>query len=141
MRRPEFVDARAIPEGLCCSICSDTLFEPMRTPRHHVFCRACIESWLQREKTCPLDKKPLIARDLASDRFVGNILDDYRVRCGDDCPWEGNFGEYDAHSKVCATQGAGQQACRFKSHGCRFSSANDVAVHESTCPYAWVRCR
>lgn len=36
-----------------CSICLAALDNPVALPCNHMFCRACIEEWLDRERNCP----------------------------------------------------------------------------------------
>lgn len=48
----ELVAAGALDE---CPICMDDVSVPVITPCAHVFCRACLESWMLNEaKGCPL---------------------------------------------------------------------------------------
>ena len=42
-----------------CSICMDTLSNPVLTTCHHVFCLQCIVPWFQRSHTCPQCRTPL----------------------------------------------------------------------------------
>lgn len=37
-----------------CSICQDTIKNPVETLCHHLFCKECIEKWFTDHKTCPI---------------------------------------------------------------------------------------
>jgi E3 ubiquitin-protein ligase RNFT1 len=36
-----------------CAICLESLNVPLKLPCDHIFCEACLMSWMQREATCP----------------------------------------------------------------------------------------
>jgi hypothetical protein len=36
-----------------CAICLDAVTVPLKLPCDHIFCEACVMSWMQREATCP----------------------------------------------------------------------------------------
>ena len=40
--------------GDCCSICQDTMSQPLKLRCKHIFCEECIGEWLERDITCPL---------------------------------------------------------------------------------------
>jgi len=48
-----------------CSICQEQFTSPVKLHCQHVFCQACIESWFQREKTCPLCRTVVVKTTFA----------------------------------------------------------------------------
>ena len=49
-----------VDEELICPICSAVLEEPLQAPEcEHAFCAACIKEWLNRQRTCPVDRNPI----------------------------------------------------------------------------------
>jgi hypothetical protein len=44
-----------VEEGMC-PICKEKLVEPLSTPCAHVFCKVCLETWLEENDTCPIDR-------------------------------------------------------------------------------------
>ena len=70
-----------VDEELICCICHEVLLMPMVCREGHTFCEACIESWLERNNTCPMDRKNLEKTDLTPVRIVANMIDKMEVRC------------------------------------------------------------
>jgi hypothetical protein len=49
-----FMLADTLSERLAsCPICYQTLADPKTTPRGHIFCRVCLDTWLSRSSSCP----------------------------------------------------------------------------------------
>ncbi|GFR03934.1 e3 ubiquitin-protein ligase NRDP1 [Trichonephila clavata] len=54
-----------VDEELICPICSSVLEEPLHAPQcEHAFCKSCINEWLSRQPSCPVDRQPLTPNDL-----------------------------------------------------------------------------
>jgi E3 ubiquitin-protein ligase RNFT1 len=49
----------AADDDTVCSICHDTLNSPVRLTCNHLYCEACIATWLAKEKTCPMCRATL----------------------------------------------------------------------------------
>src|SRR5437870_1594728 len=66
-----------------CSICGDVFLQPVQRPLcEHVFCRECIESWLEKQNTCPQCRKPLNKDDLKdAPLLVRTLLGDLELCC------------------------------------------------------------
>ncbi|KAK4886970.1 hypothetical protein RN001_003241 [Aquatica leii] len=65
-----------------CPICLAWLRDPMQTSCGHRFCRKCIQSWLEREKACPVDNKPLDKdNDIFPDNFTRREISQQRLKC------------------------------------------------------------
>ncbi len=49
-----------VDEELICPICSAVLEDPLQAPEcEHAFCAECINEWLKRQRTCPVDRNPI----------------------------------------------------------------------------------
>ncbi|GFQ66400.1 e3 ubiquitin-protein ligase PDZRN3-B [Trichonephila clavata] len=44
-------------EELICSICRSVFCDPVQSPCNHVFCRNCINKWLENNRNCPICRK------------------------------------------------------------------------------------
>ena len=62
--------------NLCCSICLNVFSHPVRTACGHVFCGACLQSWLAQKAQCPDCRAPVVdaARDRFAERLVAAVL-------------------------------------------------------------------
>ena len=68
---------------LICSICTNVLEDPVQTPCSHVFCRKCIQKWLDTgSNNCPIDRE-LLTLDLLKpeSRITMRRLNRYSIRC------------------------------------------------------------
>ncbi|XP_077864327.1 E3 ubiquitin-protein ligase NRDP1-like [Saccoglossus kowalevskii] len=65
-----------VDEELVCPICSGVLEEPVQAPQcEHAFCTACIQEWLSRQHTCPVDRNSITPQQLkAVPRILRNLL-------------------------------------------------------------------
>ena len=71
-----------VDKSLICSICHNVFDNPVQDPDGHVFCRQCIETWIENEKyKCPIDKKRLIVHDLKQANTVKNKVDYLDISC------------------------------------------------------------
>lgn len=63
-------------EELICVICGGVLEDPvMAEDCEHSFCRKCIEAWLKRQQTCPVDRSQLNSSQLKPvPRIMRNML-------------------------------------------------------------------
>ncbi|XP_071941330.1 E3 ubiquitin-protein ligase NRDP1-like [Antedon mediterranea] len=72
-----------VDEELICPICSGVLEEPVQAPQcEHAFCSACIQEWLSRQHTCPVDRNPITPQQLKPvPRILRNLLARLRIAC------------------------------------------------------------
>ncbi|KAJ9579933.1 hypothetical protein L9F63_004406 [Diploptera punctata] len=65
-----------VDEELVCPICSGVLEDPLQAPVcEHAFCRACIQEWISRQPTCPVDRQPITSAQLRPvPRILRNLL-------------------------------------------------------------------
>lgn len=72
-----------VDEELICPICSSVLEEPLQVIScEHAFCSACIQEWLSRQPTCPVDRNPITTANLRSvPRILRNLLARLSISC------------------------------------------------------------
>jgi hypothetical protein len=62
-------------EEYTCSICQDIFRNPVVTNCClQTFCEQCINEWLETNKTCPYDRKPLNRSELSSPPRSVNLI-------------------------------------------------------------------
>ena len=92
----KLVDARSVPAGLRCVICTDVFAEPLCAVNcQHVFCASCINRALGVQPQCPLCRVALDAGQLRPCQPLRALLDDLQVRCdykASGCGWTGAAG-------------------------------------------------
>ena len=98
---------------LLCAICRSVIDGPCETPCRHVFCKVCIETWLNLGHTCPTCRKWLSKDRLKPGLpLLANMINRLKVYC--------------KHQFI----------------GCRSSfTLESAATHEKECGYAPIRCR
>ena len=107
--------------NLSCSICLNVFSHPVRTACGHVFCAACLQSWLPQKAQCPECRAPVTeaTRDRFAERLVSNVEGYCQFR-SHGCRWVGRRGEMAAHlasdcpavTICCPNQGCGQEVPR-----------------------------
>lgn len=72
-----------VDEELICPICSGVLEEPLQAPAcEHAFCASCIQEWLTRQPTCPVDRNPITPNQLKPvPRILRNLLSRLHIAC------------------------------------------------------------
>uniref|UniRef100_A0A8D9EG61 E3 ubiquitin-protein ligase NRDP1 n=1 Tax=Cacopsylla melanoneura TaxID=428564 RepID=A0A8D9EG61_9HEMI len=72
-----------VDEELICSICSGVFEEPLQAPTcEHAFCKACINEWISRQPTCPVDRLPITAAQLRpAPRLLRKLLSRLVISC------------------------------------------------------------
>ncbi|XP_044017483.1 E3 ubiquitin-protein ligase NRDP1 isoform X1 [Aphidius gifuensis] len=78
-----------VDEELVCPICSGVLEDPVQVSDvlqaqvcEHAFCRACINEWINRQPTCPLDRTPITSAQLRPvPRILRNLLARLSISC------------------------------------------------------------
>ena len=107
--------------NLSCSICLNVFSHPVRTACGHVFCQACLQSWLPQKAQCPECRAPVTeaTRDRFAERLVSNVEGFCQFR-SHGCRWVGRRGEMSAHlasdcpavTICCPNQGCGREVPR-----------------------------
>lgn len=72
-----------VDEELICPICTSVLEDPLQaTPCEHAFCKNCIQLWMQRQPTCPVDRTALTEQNLRCvPRILRNLLARLNISC------------------------------------------------------------
>ena len=78
-----FIRTKSIEAELICSICTDVVEDPVQTEFDHIFCRDCINEWLQKGNgTCPVERHVISQDSLKSpNRIIKQILNNLIIRC------------------------------------------------------------
>jgi hypothetical protein len=125
-----------------CNICHEVLREPRSCHLGHLFCRGCIERWLVKHATCPVDRSsltvqalvvPALAKELTGRLKVASPNEAVGRRKG--CPWTGVFDEIEGHMKV----------CEFRIVPCKWCKKKKIAAateaHALKCNLRLVECK
>ncbi|XP_071490891.1 E3 ubiquitin-protein ligase NRDP1-like [Diadema antillarum] len=72
-----------VDEELICPICSSVLEDPQQAPEcEHAFCSSCIQEWLSRQHTCPVDRNHITSQQLKPvPRILRNLLARLQIKC------------------------------------------------------------
>ncbi|XP_064623107.1 uncharacterized protein LOC135485213 [Lineus longissimus] len=137
------VDRFEVPPDaeLVCCICQGVLDQPKETPCRHVFCQVCIETWLEKHRTCPtcrgITRKDQLQNVLP---LLQNMINRLRLRCvnhANGCQevWMTEH-HTDVHDDVCP-----YKKIKCKHRLCkRELIRKNLAKHESTCDLAEGMC-
>ncbi|ESO84941.1 hypothetical protein LOTGIDRAFT_131348 [Lottia gigantea] len=129
-------------QELICCICTNVLDEPMESPCRHVFCKICIETWLNNRSTCPTcrftvtngDLKPVLP-------LVRNMLNKLTLICDfsdNGCKDLVLLEKYQNHIKACDYE---KVVCRYPK--CALSMLRKlIKTHEEEeCKYREIICQ
>ena len=134
--------------NLVCSICLNVFSHPVRTACGHVFCQACLQSWLPQKAQCPECRAPVTEahRDRFAERLVSNVEGVCQFR-SHGCRWVGRRGDMAAHlasdcpavTICCPNPGCGHEVSRsgLPEHlrTCAVGIAPRPAAEQSECPW------
>src|SRR5258705_13878407 len=73
----------SVPEEFICSICCNVFLKPVQKLLcEHMFCEECINSWLEREQTCPIDRERMMVAELKpGPRLLISLLGKLEIKC------------------------------------------------------------
>ena len=98
-----------IKEEFICPICCDILEDPVLLEScEHVFCRLCIEEWLQKceQKLCPIDRQEINDKSIRPpQRSFRNLITNLLICCNfndNGCQEYVRIEELSLHSSKCA---------------------------------------
>lgn len=76
-----FVDLPSLIEDeLCCNICCGIFQKPVITHCGHTFCKECLITWFDYEKTCPICRK-IVTKICKPPIIITNILSRLKIKC------------------------------------------------------------
>lgn len=132
MLRLRYANPTTIPKSLRCSICLEPFFQPIRTPCGHVFCKECLDAWVQKKPSCPLDAQPLpSAGPFQVDYVLSELFAEFPILCPNECPWTGLQRDVTSHLLTCPTQNV---SC--SNLGCtEVLPRKEIAKHQESCPH------
>lgn len=128
------------PDLICC-ICQGVLNGPVESPCRHVYCRLCIERWLDNNENCPTCRDVLHTSELKPVLpILQNMINRLTRKCRfmfSGCKEKIPVERFESHIK----------ACDFELFDCRFSKCGqkiprkDLKIHEEeTCSFRELRC-
>ena len=88
-----------------CAICMSLVEYPVYTRCSHVFCKSCLDEWLENKRNCPKCKEDLNGSDAVRDLkeaapLANRILCRVCVKCPlfkQGCKWQGSYGDLNSH--------------------------------------------
>lgn len=113
----------------------------MESPCRHVFCKICIETWLNNHHNCPTCRRSLRATRLKPVLpLVQNMINRLQMSCDfsvNGCKEILTLEQYDSHLKICDYE---KLKCRFSKCGIEVLR-KDLSEHEEDlCEYREKRC-
>lgn len=102
-------ESQEIVKDYICSLCQGILKDPVMDQCSHVFCRKCIENYLEVKKTCPSNNNYILDKNkMNSIKFVSQILERQTIHCLNKekgCDWVNKLENLDQHLQfVCKKQ-------------------------------------
>ncbi|XP_013389977.1 dentin sialophosphoprotein [Lingula anatina] len=137
----EQFDPAPVPELVCC-ICHCVFLDPVQTPCAHVFCRICIETWLDSHQSCPTCRRQGIKKaDLEETvPIIRSMIQSLTMRCDNKengCTELMKLEQYETHIKDCPFA---LLQCKFKKCGEKILRMN-LSDHENqSCPHREKQC-
>ncbi|CBZ23651.1 hypothetical protein, unknown function [Leishmania mexicana MHOM/GT/2001/U1103] len=143
------VRPRQTPDDLVCGVCMSVCRQPTAAACGHLFCRRCLQSWMQenRTATCPLDRTPILVELLHTDARAQRQINALACRCpaslsrasqwalrqlGSASPVLGDRTEEDE---------GGDGDARREHPRCMWAGCvSDAAAHLRQCPYIIIEC-
>ena len=132
---------------MTCPICLEFFESPKETPCHHVYCKSCIENYLEKQSTCPDCRQPLSKGQLAISSFE-RLVNKLEVYCSNKihknckqtkgCNWKGHRMDLQTHlENDCC-----HNFCENSAKGCPYEgSKKQLKLHiEEECEYVLISC-
>jgi len=123
----------SVDEELICPICSAVLEDPRLAPEcEHAFCADCIVQWLNRQQTCPVDRRSISIAELKPvPRILKNLLSRLEIRCDNElygCSVVVKLDTLSHHLKECEHNPKKPVPC---SQGCGLTVPKDEMVEHN----------
>ncbi|XP_070580265.1 protein rtoA-like [Ptychodera flava] len=126
---------------LVCCICQGVLDMPVETPCRHVFCKTCIETWLNTNSSCPTCRKRFTGRAKLQPvlPIVANMINKMLMKC--------DYAEHGCSEGIQLEHHALHvKHCEFEPIDCWNAGCDKKILrreryeHEKECMYSSVRC-
>ena len=128
------------PDLVCC-ICQSVLDKPLETPCRHVFCKICIETWLNNHHTCPTCRKQIRNTDLKQVMpMIQNMINRLLIKCvnhHNGCTEPIMLELYDNHEKNCQFE---MLVCKYEKCAKSILRRDRDEHEEKDCEYREVKC-
>ncbi|CAF3208066.1 unnamed protein product, partial [Rotaria sp. Silwood2] len=136
----DYMNESSVNEHILCPICSHPLIDPVITPCDHIFCKACIKSWIDKKSECYTCRNGGISSKVLhpANRNVILMLDKILVRCLA-CNKENILrGEFASHlENHCVYH---PQKCIASDLKCPWIRLkNQVKAHQAVCVFEMLR--
>lgn len=143
-----------LPDELRCPICFDVLRAPVRLERcGHTFCEVCVTRHVDAHHSCPLDRRPACASEIAPDLSARRAVARLRVHCRFGCARPASFDPPERGGREPADADAADAppSCRCAEWECGFApnewvparidgacgvtrALGQIGAHERRCP-------
>ncbi|KAF8792971.1 uncharacterized protein LOC129968623 [Argiope bruennichi] len=129
-------------EELICSVCRSVFCDPVQSPCNHVFCRTCINRWLESNRNCPICRKRTTKYTVQEVvPIVKNMIMKLTLYCHNKekgCKEKFTLESCEGHLKVCS-----YEKVRCSNKPCReLLMRKDLEDHElNNCLYRYIRCQ
>lgn len=126
---------------LLCSICLCVFYNPVKCPCQHVFCKNCIERWLQNNGTCPKCRLPVhVSSLIKAPCLIRTIILNLKIQCkhhSRGCEETFPVEHYKAHLKTCP-----YMIIKCSNGNCKheFFLKDKEKHHCEECLFYWVTC-
>jgi ribosomal protein L35 len=137
----DFVEeARQIVKDYKCPFCEGIYLNPVVDSCGHVFCKRCINHFIETHDKCPYSGWKLEEKNIQKIVLIGDILEKQTVFCKNrhfHCEWLGKLSELDAHLNLDCRR----QVVKCPHNGCENSVfREDLDDHTSACEWRIVAC-
>lgn len=99
----------------------------------HVFCKECLNDWIKKKPSCPLDQQslPSTGGSFQVDFVLAELLSEFEILCPNDCSWTGFQRDLTAHRSSCPNE-----SIQCSNPGCNESQLRKEMVrHQEACPH------
>uniref|UniRef100_A0A0G4H691 RING-type domain-containing protein n=1 Tax=Chromera velia CCMP2878 TaxID=1169474 RepID=A0A0G4H691_9ALVE len=107
-----------VPNHFLCEICQCVVLEPLEHAKcQRAFCKACIEEWIPKGKTCPHCRQDASIKDFnALHRVLREQLGELKLKCKNApaCSSVVALSGLDKHEKSCTVSACAVPGCSFK---------------------------
>eukprot|EP00933_Yihiella_yeosuensis_P060675 TRINITY_DN63416_c0_g1_i1.p1 TRINITY_DN63416_c0_g1~~TRINITY_DN63416_c0_g1_i1.p1 ORF type:complete len:266 (-),score=53.46 TRINITY_DN63416_c0_g1_i1:172-969(-) len=88
----------SVSDILRCPVCHEVFIDPVASECQHVFCRQCLQEWLEHDSSCPTCREPI--QRFRDHRVLRSFVDELIVICSG-CGWRGRQDSLQQHLMLC----------------------------------------